>query len=88
MPHVTITEVTGTSGFEKGFFNGSRTKKKPRRGGGAEVSRLWRACYFFSLRRTRPAIPISPVPSRPRVPGSGTVTVVTPLLRRTLVENC
>ncbi len=35
--------------------------------------------YPFSLRRTAPASPTSPVPSRLRVPGSGTTTLVSPL---------
>ena len=35
--------------------------------------------YARSLRRTMPARPISPVPSRPSVPGSG-VTMVSPLI--------
>ena len=35
----------------------------------------------ISLRRNMPAIPTSPVPRRPKVPGSGTVSVVLPTVR-------
>src|ERR1700726_3755580 len=52
--------------------------RTPPRGGGLFLL-SGRKAYDFSLRRTTPARPINPVPSRPSEPGSGTTMFVSPL---------
>src|SRR5579862_2525157 len=71
-PSGTITGVMGRAGQRKG------ATKSPARRGGALYSGAIRS-YAFSFRRIAPARPTSPVPSRVKDPGSGTVMLVSPL---------